>query len=178
MIYFKERPTPPIDELPVNVFHIDSNIHVFITNKKNIHLNLPLDTFCLNSVCDILVATSLESNDIAFFTLKEGKNLYTLDYNMTNDSAKSVTLAKNKFSHEQGYFTMNGSGIYGYMVKTFQEFVYVMNKKSFGMTIWDIGSEKIIMNIDLMHITGGIEVDYIYPSISNFNSGFILIDSN
>ena len=31
---------PPIDELPVNVNYVDSNLHVFVTNKKNIHLNL------------------------------------------------------------------------------------------------------------------------------------------
>jgi len=43
MIYSKDRPMPPIDELPVNVNSVDSSLHVFITNKKNIHLNLPLD---------------------------------------------------------------------------------------------------------------------------------------
>jgi hypothetical protein len=80
MIYHKEKPMPPIDELPVNVQHVDPNIHVFITNKKNIHVNLPLDQIILSNTCDILIATSMDSNDIAFFSTKEGKNLYTLEY--------------------------------------------------------------------------------------------------
>ena len=40
LIYYKDRPMPPIDELPVNVSYVDSNLHVFTTNKKNIHLNV------------------------------------------------------------------------------------------------------------------------------------------
>lgn len=49
---------PPIDELPVNVSSVDPNLHVFITNKKNIHMNLPLDLMRINPVCDILICTS------------------------------------------------------------------------------------------------------------------------
>ena len=43
MIHYKEKPMPPIDELPVSFNNVDPNMHVFITNKKNIHINLPLD---------------------------------------------------------------------------------------------------------------------------------------
>jgi hypothetical protein len=71
---------PPIDELPTNVQHINPNLHVFITNKKNIHLNLPIHSICLNSEPDILVASSIESPDLAVFTTKEGKNMYSLEF--------------------------------------------------------------------------------------------------
>lgn len=72
MVYYKEKPMPPIDELPVSFNNVDPNIHVFITNKKNIHVNLPLDQILLHNTCDILIASSIESTDIALFTTKEG----------------------------------------------------------------------------------------------------------
>lgn len=71
---------PPIDELPVNAGNIDPNLHVFLTNKKNIHINLPLDQLSLNNVAEILAACSLDSHDIAIFATREGKNMYTLQY--------------------------------------------------------------------------------------------------
>lgn len=90
---------PPIDELPVNVASVDPNLHVFITNKKNIHMNLPLDFMRINSVCDILVCTSTESNDLSLFTLKEGKNMYSLEYKV-NENSGLTELIRNKYSHD------------------------------------------------------------------------------
>lgn len=77
-IYTKDKTMPPIDELPVNNQHVDKDFQVFIKNKKNIHLNMPIDQLSLNSVADILAVTALQSNDIALFSTKEGKNLYSL----------------------------------------------------------------------------------------------------
>lgn len=114
MLYSKDRPMPPIDELPVNVNSVDASLHVFVTNKKNIHLNLPLDQMRLNSMCDLLVCTSLESSDLGLFSLVEGKNLYTLEYRQASaDSGERlVELAKQRFSHEQGYFSRVPDGSY------------------------------------------------------------------
>ena len=42
----------------------------------------------LNNMCDILICTSLESNDIGIFSLVEGKNLYSLEYKTNSDSGE------------------------------------------------------------------------------------------
>ena len=91
---------PPVDELPVNASHIDASMHIFITNKKNIHVNMYIDQFCLNPISDLLAASCNESSDIAIFTMKEGKNLYSLEY--VNDT--KPTFVKHKYTHDQGYF--------------------------------------------------------------------------
>lgn len=77
--YKKIRPMPPTDELPTNVNHIDPHMHVFINNKKNIYVNLPMNQIKLNEITNIIIATSEESSDIALFSTKEGKNMYTIE---------------------------------------------------------------------------------------------------
>lgn len=84
---------PPIDELPVNVNHVDPNMHAFITNKKNIHVNVSIAKMCINNIADILAVTSNDSQDIALFTTKEGKNMYSLEYH----SSSKTTLIKHKY---------------------------------------------------------------------------------
>eukprot|EP00347_Sterkiella_histriomuscorum_P008402 403345231 len=120
MIYQKERPMPPIDELPVNVNHVDK-------------------------------------------------------------------LKKSKYSHDQGFFTkhLDNQPRFSYQLKTFQEFIVIMNRRTFDITIWDLGLEKVYRSFSLAQICygNGIQVglkksivDQIYPGLSNFKTGFLIVD--
>ena len=57
--YDKQKLMPPVDEIPVNVGHVNPNRHFFINNKKNLHVNLPLDQMLLNFEAELIAITSL-----------------------------------------------------------------------------------------------------------------------
>lgn len=102
LIYSKNKPMPPVDELPINVNHVNPNILVFITNRKNITLNLPISNFSLNNAAEIIALSSHDSNSVAIYSTLEGKNLYSLDQ---SDERGSLTLVKKKYNpNKQGVF--------------------------------------------------------------------------
>jgi len=106
IVYTRQRTMPPMDELPVNYQHVDPNNHVFLINKKNIHLNCPISLMCLSNELDILAAASVDSPDIALFTMKEGKNLYSLEVAPEDPTSQ---IRQHKESHDDGYFTLHKS---------------------------------------------------------------------
>ena len=55
MIYHRQRAMPPMDELPVNYQHVDPNYHVFVVNKKNIHLLSPIVNLTVVSDFDLIL---------------------------------------------------------------------------------------------------------------------------
>ena len=55
IIYHKPKPMPPVDELTINSNHVDPNMHVFLTNRKNIHVNLPIHQYSLNNIADLIM---------------------------------------------------------------------------------------------------------------------------